>query len=45
MTIKEHLQFFVLMIPTLLLVIAVVITLATPTATAGALEANAVAVR
>jgi hypothetical protein len=35
MNIKEHLQFFVLMIPTLLLVIAAVITLAVPTASAG----------
>ena len=35
MSIKEHLQFFVLMIPTLLLVLAAVITLAAPPANAG----------
>ena len=32
MNIKEHLQFFVLMIPTLLLVVAAVITLVSPIA-------------
>ena len=35
MNIKEHLQFFVLMIPTLLLLVAAVITLAAPTPGAG----------
>lgn len=35
MNIKEHLQFFVLMIPTLLLVVAAVVTLAAPPANAG----------
>lgn len=34
MNIKEHLQFFVLMIPTLLLLVAAVITLAAPPASA-----------
>jgi hypothetical protein len=35
MNIKEHLQFFVLMIPTVLLVLAAVITLAAPPPNAG----------
>ena len=35
MNIKEHLQFLVLMIPTLLLLVAAVITLATPETEAG----------
>lgn len=40
MNIKEHLQFFVLMIPTLLLVIAALITLAAPMASAGSPRAH-----
>jgi hypothetical protein len=38
MNIKEHLQFFVLMIPTLLLLVAAVVTLASPTASARTYE-------
>lgn len=40
MNIKEHLQFFVLMIPTLLLLVAAVITLVSPAASARTYEAT-----
>lgn len=43
MNIKEHVQFFVLMIPTLLLLTAAIVTLASPTANAGAHEAPSAA--
>lgn len=40
MNIKEHLQFFVLMIPTLLLLVAAVITLAAPSGGTASPRAN-----
>lgn len=40
MNIKEHLQFLVLMIPTLLLLIAAIITLASPPASARTYQAT-----
>ena len=43
MNLKEHLQFFVLMIPTLLLIVAAVITFAAPAAKAN--PAHAVVAR
>jgi len=41
MNLKEHLQFFLLMIPTLLLIIAAVVSLAVPTGSAGAARSEA----
>ena len=40
MNFKEHLQFLVMMIPTLLLLIAAVVTLAAPTGAPSAAEAT-----